>query len=87
MLRITKKVNGRSTLLKLEGTLRDAWLAEVRHEAESIKPATHDLKLDLADVTFADAAGIALLGEMLSQGATIVACSGFIAVSLGLEKP
>lgn len=87
MLRITKQINGRSTVLKLEGALREAWLAEVQHEAELVKSARHKLKLDLADVTFADAAGLALLGDLLRQGAKIVACSGFIAVSLGLEKP
>jgi ABC-type transporter Mla MlaB component len=87
MLRITKKVNGQSTLIKLEGTLREAWLSEVANEVSQINSSASNLKLDLSDVSFADQAGIALLGTMLSQGAQIVACSGFISASLGLEKP
>jgi ABC-type transporter Mla MlaB component len=87
MLRITKKVNGQSTLIKLEGTLREAWLSEVANEVSRINASASNLKLDLSDVTFADQAGIALLGTMLRQGAQIVACSGFISASLGLEKP
>lgn len=86
MLRITKKSDGSATLIKLEGALRSAWLGEVANEVAGVgSPA--NLRLDLSDVTFADTAGIALLGQLLGQGAQIVACSGFISASLGLEKP
>ena len=87
MLRITKITNGDTTLLKLEGTLREAWLEEVRHEASHAQGCSSNLSIDLSDVTFADAAGIALLGQMLREGVQVVAASGFIATSLGLETP
>ena len=87
MLRITKHVNGKTTLLKLEGTLRNAWLEEVCHEVSQAKSASDTLSLDLANVTFADAAGISLLSQMLKEGVQVAAASGFIATSLGLETP
>jgi anti-anti-sigma regulatory factor len=91
MLRITRQANdgGGVTLLKLEGTLRDAWLAELTLEVTQARDANANasLALDLAGVTFVDAGGVAVLRELLAQRAQIVACSGFVAASLGLEKP
>ena len=81
MLRITKLSNGNSEVVKLEGALRTPWLEEVRNTLTEAKPH----QLDLADVTFADEAGIRLLRELLDNGVQISRCSGFVAASLGME--
>jgi ABC-type transporter Mla MlaB component len=81
MLRITKLRNGNSEVVKLEGALRAPWLEEVRDALIEAKRQ----QLDLADVTFADDAGIKLLRELLNNGVEISRCSGFVAASLGME--
>lgn len=86
MLKITKIIDGRRESLKLEGVLRDAWLEEVRIAASGMHTAKERC-LVLADVTYADAEGVALLKELLTQGCKIESCSGFIAATLGLEIP
>jgi anti-anti-sigma regulatory factor len=87
MLRITKKINGSSTLLRLEGALLEPWSDEIRRAVLEAQTIELPLKLDLADVTFVDQAGILLLREILGTGVKLVAASDFIAASLGMEKP
>ena len=88
MLRITRHPDGATTLLRLEGVLRDGWLDEVTAQVRlAQESASSRLKLDLTDVTFVDAAGTALLRDLMRKHAVIVACSGFVAASLGLEMP
>lgn len=87
MLRITRQDDGNSTLLKLEGTLREPWLAVFSQDVAQVLSTGNRLKLDLSQVTFADVAGIALIKQLLDQGAHLAKCSGFVAASLGLEKP
>lgn len=81
MLRITKLCNGNSGVVKLEGALRAPWIDEVRN---TLAGDEHQ-QLDLADVTFADEAGIKLLRELMNDGVEISRCSGFVAASLGME--
>ena len=44
------------------------------------------LLLDLAAVTYADAAGAELLRELLAEGAEVGACSGFVGELLRLGE-
>jgi ABC-type transporter Mla MlaB component len=89
MLKITRVMNGTGPILKLEGTLREAWIAEFRRawdDATQLRRGT--VGLDLSDVTFVDRPGIALLRDLLGKGkAELAACSSFVAAALGLEKP
>jgi anti-anti-sigma regulatory factor len=85
MLKITLKTNGQGTVLKLEGTLREPWVAELRSASQQARDPNH-LALDLADVTYLDQSGIGLLRELLASGVRIAHCSGFVAASLGLEE-
>jgi ABC-type transporter Mla MlaB component len=88
MLRITRHPDGAATLLRLEGVLREGWLDEVVAQVTLAHgTASPHLKLDLTDVTFVDAAGTALLRDLIGRDAEIVGCSGFVAASLGLEMP
>jgi ABC-type transporter Mla MlaB component len=88
MLRITRHPDGAATLLRLEGVLREGWLDEVSAQVQLARAgAASRLKLDLTDVTFVDAAGAALLRDLMGEHAQIVGCSGFVAASLGLEMP
>lgn len=84
MLKITTKPDSEGDLVKLEGAIREAWLDEVR-KVVALKRGQTKRRLDLSDVTFADASGIALLKELIDQGCEVEASSGFIAAALGLE--
>ena len=68
-----------SVVLRLEGTMRDQWVDELRHLASEIlqKPTTR-LVLDLADVTFIDSPGLALLHELSSRHVRLNNCSLFV---------
>jgi hypothetical protein len=87
MLRITMQpANDSSRRLKLEGKLLEPWLEELRRAcAEAVSPEI-PLHLDLAGITFVDAAGAQLLRELIHQGVTLVRCSGFVTVLLQGEN-
>jgi ABC-type transporter Mla MlaB component len=86
MLRITRVV--RTDLVqtfRLEGELLEPWVGEVRTAcAEQMAGASH-ISLDLAAVTFVDAAGVQLLRDLIRQGIEIAACSSFIGELLHRE--
>ena len=84
MLRIIKQPIDESTiLLKLEGKLLEPWIEEMQR---SIIGSANTVKLDLSALTFADAAGVHLLADMIRRGAKLTACSGFVAALLQMEK-
>ncbi len=85
MLRITKTATANAVVMKLEGTLREPWIEEVRRACESEgKPVA----LDLADVHYVDADGEALLLELIHRrGVPVAASSNFVAELLQLVKP
>ena len=90
MLRITRTVGASGTAVKLEGALKEPWVAEVRHACVGLGGSSgKSLALDLADVTFVDACGRELLETLLRQGATIAACSSFVAelLQVGRAQP
>jgi ABC-type transporter Mla MlaB component len=65
--------------LKLEGKLIGPWVDELSRACEELATPPSGLHLNLSAVTFIDSAGINLLGDLIRRGATISACSGFVA--------
>jgi ABC-type transporter Mla MlaB component len=79
MLKISQsgKAN-HSITLKLEGRVVGPWVGELRQVCESLLSEVRALKLDLADVTFADADGVAVLTGFKTRGVTLKNCSPFV---------
>ena len=67
-----------SVTLKLEGRVVGPWVAELRQVCEKLLTEGRALKLDLADVTFADADGVAVLTGFKTRGVTLKDCSPFV---------
>lgn len=85
MLRITRLDGntGTAATLRLEGKLLGPWVDELV-QASAALPR---VRLDLSAVSFVDAAGMRALRELVRHGATVAACSGFVAELLQREKP
>ena len=86
MLRITDivdmPVDGRATwTLRLEGTLKDEWVRELRRAWRRVREAAagRPIRVELADVSFVDPAGKVLLAEMYREGVEILASDCFAA--------
>ena len=77
MLMITRTEGSDSSrTLKLGGKLRGPWVEELQATCEEAKESPQSrLRLDLAAVSFADAAGVACLHGLIREGVLIVACS------------
>jgi anti-anti-sigma regulatory factor len=81
MLKITNDQNaGRGAVLRLEGQVAGRWVNELRL-ACSDRGITAPLTLDLKNVTFIDAAGVAFFDEVWTD-ITVINCSLFVAVQL-----
>ena len=79
MLKISQ--NGKANhciTLKLEGRVVGPWVGELRQVCETHLSEGRVLKLDLADVTFADADGVAVLTGFKTRGVTLKDCSPFV---------
>jgi ABC-type transporter Mla MlaB component len=87
MLMITRIEESDSTrTLKLEGKLKGPWVKELQTAyAKAQSPPTR-VRLDLAAVSFVDTAGIDCLQKLIREGVSIVACTGFVASLLGVER-
>ena len=84
MLRITRIPKPDSVTLKLEGSVREPWVAELRRACAG----ESRLELDLADVHYVDASGEVALRELLNRrGVSVGGCSNFVAELLQLVKP
>lgn len=87
MLMITPVRSSESTqTLRLEGKLLGPWVGALRSAVETAYRSPGVVQLDLTAVTFVDAAGTLLLIDLVRQGATVVACSGYVAELLKLER-
>jgi anti-anti-sigma regulatory factor len=86
MLRIvTDQTAAGELVFRLAGHLRNEWVAELRHACERVlqdDAARTALTLDLSDVAFMDAAGLALCGELAARGVAFANCSVFTAEQL-----
>jgi len=85
VLRITRlSQRGRGLTVKLEGEIVGAWVGAAR-DACAIR-SRRPRRLDLAAVTYVDAAGIQLLRELVAEGVEITACSSFVGALLNPES-
>jgi ABC-type transporter Mla MlaB component len=84
MLRITMIEGSRSAVtLRVEGRITGCWVEELRRVCDAhTLPDEVQLSLELADVSFADAAGIVLLKELRSRGVGLVSTNPFMAEQL-----
>ena len=79
MLKISRAGNANhSVTLRLEGRVVGPWVGELRQACETLLTEGRALKLDLADVTFADADGVAALTAFKTRGVTLKNCSPFV---------
>ncbi|PWT86622.1 MAG: hypothetical protein C5B56_12155 [Proteobacteria bacterium] len=87
MLKITRLTcKGRGLTIKLEGELLEPWVGSVRDTCMARGRRPRHLCLDLAAVTYVDAAGVQLLSDLLAAGAEIAACSNFVGELLHRES-
>jgi anti-anti-sigma regulatory factor len=82
MLRITPIESGNQILLRLEGRLSGPWVSELGEACEKALSAGNALVLNLAEVSFLDAAGIDLLTGIQGRGVKLVDCSMFVSEQL-----
>jgi anti-anti-sigma regulatory factor len=79
VLKVTRLSRGVPALtIKLEGRLLGPWVPAVRDACRARGRRSGRLRLDLAAVTYADAAGARLLRDLMGAGVEIAACSGFV---------
>lgn len=86
MLKITRHSRkGRGLTIKLEGEILEPWVGAVR-DACTKQGRRARPRLDLAAVTYVDAAGVQLLRDLLAGGVKIAACSSFVRELLQLQS-
>lgn len=66
-----------SALLRLEGHLAGAWIAELRESCERLKEERRSISLDLGEVSLIERAGFELLADLAGRGVTIARASAF----------
>jgi hypothetical protein len=67
-----------SVAFKLEGRIIGPWVEELRRICEPLLAEERSVKLDLAEVSFADNDGVATLNSFKSRGAVLENCSPFV---------
>ena len=83
MLRISiAKSSSQAFTLRVEGEVKGCWVEELRRSCEQALVGGSRLRLDLADVSFADTCGIALLKNLSSRKVALVNLSLFIGEQL-----
>jgi anti-anti-sigma regulatory factor len=84
MLRVTIVESSRSAVtLRVEGRITGSSVEELRRACDvHTIPEEVQLSLELADVSFADAAGIVLLKELRSRGVGLMRTNPFMAEQL-----
>jgi ABC-type transporter Mla MlaB component len=83
MLKISKaEAANQFVTLKLEGRVVGPWVGELNQSCDLVLNGGQALKLDLTDVSFADAGGIAALFRLKSRGVTLTNCSPFVGEQL-----
>ena len=64
--------------LTLAGRLVGPWVGELRRVCEPLLAGRRAMALDLAEVSFLDAEGVATLHAYLARGVTLQNCSPFV---------
>lgn len=84
MLRITVLESSKNAVtLRVEGRIAGPWVEELRHACNVFTPSKQvQLFLEIADTSFADAAGIALLKELRDRGVGLMRATPFLAEQL-----
>jgi anti-anti-sigma regulatory factor len=86
MLRISQAVTSdeKAVLLRLEGQVSGRWVEELRRACGEYQGNVHqsELSLDLAEVSFIDADGVALFRELTARRVRLTNCSPFAAEQL-----
>lgn len=90
MLRITRTISANEknegALLRLEGQVTGPWVEELRRVCNQTIShnghGAHPLVLDLTDVFFIDADGVALFRELVARQVSLTNCSLFVAEQL-----
>ncbi|MES1256064.1 MAG: STAS domain-containing protein [Acidobacteriota bacterium] len=86
MLRISHDlVEAGTVVLRLEGQVRGQWIDELRRACEDAMGEHADrrrLVLDLAEISFIDANGVALLHDLESRRVVLTNCSAFAKAQL-----
>lgn len=78
MLKITSQSDAGTLSLRLEGRLVAANLAELALLVARHRPHGRRLRLELDQLRFADAAGVALLCQLLHEGAEVATSTPFV---------
>ena len=87
MLKITPAASfNRHATLRLEGRIVGPWVAELRQVCEKILDTGRSVRLDLADVSFADHNGIDLLLSLKARGVALMDCSPFMQEELKTQE-
>jgi len=84
MLRITVvESSSEAVRLRVEGRVTGGWVEELKRtcDVQGLSDGAR-LTLDLADVSFVDAAGIELLREMRTRSVTLLSPSSLVAEQL-----
>jgi hypothetical protein len=84
MLRITVVESSKTAVtLRVEGRLTGPWVEELRIACNvHTFPDEVQLSLELADISFADAVGIALLKELRNRGVGLMGTTPFLTEQL-----
>ena len=84
MLRITTVESSKiAVTLRVEGRITGPWVEELRSACKvHTFPEDVQLSLELADISFADATGIALLRELRTRGVGLIRPTSFLAEQL-----
>lgn len=75
-----------STTLRLEGSLVGPWVEELEHLCAPLVSNGTQLKLELAEVSFADNKGVALLVNLRSRGTRLLNATPFLAEQLKFTR-
>ncbi len=80
MLRITRSQHNKVARYRLEGKLAGPWVTELSDVLAT--EFFSDIELDLTEVGFVDAQGVALLRSLVQRGVQISQRSAFVAALL-----
>jgi hypothetical protein len=87
VLKITRlSRKGRGLTIKLEGEILGPWGESVRAACAIRGRRPRPRRLDLAAITYVDAAGVELLRDLMAEGVEIAACSSFVRELLQLKS-
>jgi ABC-type transporter Mla MlaB component len=87
MLKIERHLNDEGTVaLRLAGEIRGPWVEELRRVAESAAASAAAVRVDLADVSFVDLHGVALLNRLVDRRVILANCSPFVIELLKVRR-